>query len=77
MKMELVACEEVLMREIADSKMKRRDIAQTYRLALESSEAKTINWARVNGEILKRWSKSGLLWIKTAAWSGKCFEEKR
>ena len=76
MPFELAACESVLLREIAMPEMRRRDIAQTYRLALQSSERDKIDWKKVNAAIIERWSVSALTWIKEQAWSGKCFEEK-
>jgi len=60
-----------LMKEIADKKMTLRDVAQTYALALRQPE-ETL-WAVVNAAIIKRWSRSALEYIKTQAWSGKCF----
>lgn len=73
MKIEMVCCESVLLREIADKRSRQRDVAQTYRLALESSEGSTLDWGRVNAAIIERWSLSGLLRIKTLAYNGKCF----
>lgn len=72
----LVACEDTLLREIAMPEMKQRDVAQTYRLAMESDEAPTMNWGNVNRAIMERWSKSGLIQIKKMAHSGKCFKER-
>lgn len=68
---ELMACTEVLLNEIAQG-AKRRAVAQTYRLAMQSSHP--TDWAKVNAAIIDRWSFSGLEWIKKQAWSGKCFE---
>ena len=72
---ELMCCESVLLNEIASKECKRKDIAQTYALALRSSEArdKLIDWRKVNDAIVARWSLSALNWIKEQAWSGKCF----
>lgn len=75
MPFELAGCQGVLLDEIANPKMKRLDIAKTYRLALESSERRHIDWFKVNSAIIARWSFSGLCWIKEQAWSGKCFKE--
>jgi hypothetical protein len=69
----LIGCQDTLLREIADRTLRQRDIAQTYRLALESDEAQRIDWARVNAAICARWSRSGLRRIKEQAWSGRCF----
>lgn len=75
---ELACCESVLLREISTPELTRRQIAQTYRLALCSSEARErlIDWGKVNRAIVERWSPHALNWIKEQAWSGKCFEEK-
>ncbi len=72
MHIELAGCEGLLLREIADSNCKQRDIAQTYALALRSSDKP--NWSIVNRAIVERWSHSGLEHIKKMAWSGSCFD---
>ena len=80
MSWEFALCEQQLLQEIADSRMKRRDVAQTYRLAMQSSEVNRVDWSKVNAAIMQRWSRSALEWIKQQAWSGECFEhshEKR
>jgi hypothetical protein len=74
MRMELCCCEQVILGEIASRAMKRRDIAQTYALAMRSREQ--VDWAKVNGAIIERWSMAGLQWIKEQAHSGRCFEAK-
>ena len=71
MRIELADCEATLLREIADGTLRQRDIAQTYALALRSSEP--VDWRKVNHAIVARWSFSGLERIKTLAWSGRCF----
>ena len=71
MRIELANCTQTLLNEIADKGFKQNSIAMTYALALRSSE--TIDWAKVNKAIVKRWSISGLNRIKKLAWSGKCF----
>lgn len=71
LRIELANCERMLLEEIADKRMKRRDVAQTYALAMKSSE--TVDWAKVNAAIIARWSKSALLWVKEQAWTGKAF----
>ncbi len=70
---ELACCEMVLLNEIGIPEMKQKQIAQTYRLALESSERDSIDWRKVNAAIIARWSVAGLNRIKSLAWSGKCF----
>lgn len=69
---EIACCEMVILNEIAQG-LNRRQIAQTYRLALQSSESETMDWGKVNRAIIERWSVAGLAWIKKQAWSGKCF----
>lgn len=77
MKVELACCESNLLQEIADKKMKRRDVAKTYALAVHSSEVNKVNWRKVNEAIVARWSLSSLNWIKQQAWSGKAFRVSR
>jgi len=38
MKMELICCEQTLLREVYEPKMTKKCLAMTYRLAMESSE---------------------------------------
>jgi hypothetical protein len=66
MRFELTGCENVLLVEIANKSMARRDVALTYALALRSGE--DVDWKRVNMAIIARWSTSALVWIKTKAW---------
>lgn len=73
MRVELADCELMLLQEIAESKCKRRDVARTYALALQSSERERIDWKKVNAAIVDRWSVAALKFIKEQAWSGKCF----
>ena len=73
MRGELTDCENALLREIAEPELTRRDVAQTYALALRSSERDRIDWGKVNRAIMARWSPAALEWIKKQAWSGKCF----
>lgn len=70
--MELACCTGTLLNDISIPEMTKRSLAQTYALALRSSE-KT-DWKIVNEAIIKRWSMSTLKDIKKMAWSGKCFE---
>lgn len=72
MTFELMDCTNVLLREIAMPEMKRKDVAQTYALALRSTAP--TDWGAVNKAIIARWSFSALNWIKKQAHSGKCFE---
>lgn len=75
MTIELALCEQTLLKETADPHMKQADVASTYGLAMLSSERDTIDWAKVNQAIMARWSRSGLVRIKEAAW--KLAEGKR
>ncbi len=68
---ELFDCTNVLLREIANSEARQKDIASTYGLALRSSDP--TDWIAVNKAIINRWSLSGLKRIKDMVWSGKCF----
>lgn len=65
-------CESTLLMEIASKKSKRKDIAFTYRMALEAEveRRERIDWVKINRAIIERWSESGLVWIKRHAWSG-------
>ena len=72
MKIEMCNCEETLLNEIANKKAKRKTVAMSLELARKSSDI--IDWPRVNLAIKKRWSISGLRYIKNLAWSGKCFK---
>ena len=73
MKIELCCCTYTLINEIKIAKTKKQ-IAQTYALALKSSE-KT-DWALVNRAIIDRWGIKSLHYIKDLAWSGKCFPKE-
>ena len=73
MKIEIVQGKETILREIADKSLKQRDVAQTYRLIMESSECATTDWKAINIAIIERWSVAGLKAIKAAAHSGSCF----
>ena len=73
MSMELCCCTNTLLDEIKIAKTKKQ-IAQTYALALKSSE-KT-DWALVNRSIIDRWGLKSLKYIKELAWSGKCFSQE-
>jgi hypothetical protein len=75
MRIELIDCERVLLKEIKDPSMTRRDVAKTYALTIRSSVASDrVDWTKVNSAIIARWSPSALVWIKEQAWSGKCFD---
>lgn len=74
MKLSLVNCERVLLEEIGTPSMTRRDVAKTYALALRSLEVHSVDWEKVNGAIIDRWSVDALVKIKSWAWSGKAFD---
>lgn len=63
--MELAACEMVIENEIEQG-CTQAEIANTYALALVSSWP--TDWKRVNEAIMKRWSETGLIRVKTWAW---------
>lgn len=76
LRIRLCNCESVLLMETMCHPMTRRSIAMTYRLAMEQekdADGEKIDWSKVNAAIIKRWSVSGLEYIKRLAWSGKCF----
>jgi hypothetical protein len=61
-----------ILEEISNPQMKRLQVAHTYRILMEKMGARA-DWKAVNATIMKRWSKSGLVWIKTRAHSDKPF----
>lgn len=73
---ELVCCEQTILKEIEDKAFKRLDIAKTYALAIKSSEFDSVDWAKVNAAIIDRWSRRSLEYIKDQAWSGRCWEKR-
>lgn len=73
MPFQMTDCENTILREIAIPESEERDIAQTYRLCMESDERTRIDWGKVNRAIIERWSMTALKRIKTQAHSGKCF----
>jgi len=71
---EMVDVEERILREIADPRMKRRDVALTYAFGVRQTGAvygttEQIDWPKVNRAIIDRWSLSALKWIKEEAWA--------
>ena len=67
MKVQMVLVEEIILREIADPKMTRKDIALIYAFGIRDEPDKT-DWAKVNEAIISRWSLSALDYIKNRAW---------
>jgi len=74
MRITLCDCQATILRELESPRVRRKDIAQTYRLCLESREA--VEWGPINAAIIKRWGVPALNYVKRLAWSGKCFTEK-
>jgi hypothetical protein len=54
-----------IMNEIEGEQFTRKDVARTYAILIQKGHQ---SWAPINAAIMKRWSKSGLLWIKGQAW---------
>lgn len=63
----MVDVEGQLLHEIADKRMKRKDVALTYAFGLRGTEV--VDWPKVNRAIIERWSLSALKWIKEEAWA--------
>ena len=74
MKVELMFCEETILREIADKNFTRDDVALTYAFCRETKESQNMNFRTINEAIVKRWSLSALEYIKSEA--GKLIEKK-
>ncbi len=78
MRIELCCCTATLLREISDKNFSQKSIVLTYAMAINSSEPK--DWESVNDAIIKRWSRSGLEYIKRMAWkqieAQQCEREK-
>ena len=68
-----MSCTELAITEAGDKATTRKDMALTYALGLRDFPG--VDWAAINAAILKRWSKSGLIWIKTQAW--KLYESQK
>ena len=75
MRIELANTTNTLLYEIKELRLVQKSVAQTYALALRSSE--DTDWGKVNRAIMVRWSRSGLNRIKKLAWSGKAFQEDK
>jgi hypothetical protein len=56
-----------MLREIADTRMKRDDVALTYAFGLRDTPDE-IDWSKVNHAIIDRWSMAALKYIKERAW---------
>jgi len=70
MRIELIDAEPTILREIANPKMKRADIAATYAFLIRDMLDRGYQpaWTTINEAIMERWSLSGLKWIKNRAW---------
>lgn len=75
--MHLVCCESVILNEIKQG-CNQKQIAQTYRLAIEANQrhGEPVDWSVINTAITERWGVKALDRVKNLAWSGKCFEKK-
>ena len=63
--MQLASCTSTLLGEISNRRFKRKEVAFTYALAMQSSDP--TDWRAVNGAIIDRWSFAGLERIKREA----------
>lgn len=71
MYVEMMDVENTLLREIADKRMTRDDVALTYAFAIRQQghwSGNVVDYAVVNRAILGRWSMAGLKYIKEKAW---------
>jgi hypothetical protein len=57
---------ETLLSEINELRLKQKDVAITYALAMRDHG--NVDWPTVNQAIINRWSRSGLVRIKEMAW---------
>ena len=69
MKIELMNTTQILLDEISNKEMYKKDIALTYGFAINSSD--NTDWSRVNKAIIGRWSILALKDIKKWAYAGK------
>jgi hypothetical protein len=58
---------QMLLEEVADPLMNRKDVAHTYSRAIKT-DLDTTDWLAVNRAIMDRWGVAGLLFIKRRAW---------
>jgi hypothetical protein len=68
-RLHMICCTDTICDEVADKRIKRKDVALSYAFALLSAAAKadSPDWGTINRAILARWSMSGLEWIKKRA----------
>jgi hypothetical protein len=70
MTMQLVNPVAVILRDIDDKRIHREQVATVYAELIRQNAADGTDfpWPEINAAILKRWSPSGLVWIKERAW---------
>ena len=66
MRVDLVDPQAQILREIADERMTRDDVALSYAFALR--QADECDFSAINHAILDRWSMAALRYIKAKAW---------
>lgn len=66
MSFEISDAQSLILREIGNKRLKRKDIAVSYACCITARYP--IDWHLVNERIRCRWSDSGLTWIKEQAW---------
>lgn len=59
-----------ILSEIENKKLKQKDIAKTYAIAIEYDNKiiQPVYWKKINEAIIKRWSRAGLKKVKEMAW---------
>lgn len=71
-RIEMVDPQGVILREIADRRLTRDDVAMTYAFCLRQSGPGwgdgSIDYATINKAIMERWSIAALRYIKEKAW---------
>jgi hypothetical protein len=72
MQIELANCTQTILEEIGNDDLTKMDVAQTYTLAMRSTES--TNWGIVNRAIITRWGEEALEEIKALGWSGLAFK---
>ncbi|MGH8525108.1 MAG: hypothetical protein ACREXY_13120 [Gammaproteobacteria bacterium] len=66
MQVDMVDPGEQILREIADKRVTRDDVALTYAFCVR--QAADVNYKQVNQAIIDRWSLAALKYIKEKAW---------
>jgi hypothetical protein len=65
-RVDMVDPQGTILREVADRRMTRDDVAQTYAFCIRQSDA--VDFGVVNRAIIDRWSSSALEYVKAQAW---------